>query len=74
MLPNLPIFAQNGRHFVSYHGNGGGGVLEQKLNYLRKSRNYSIYFLIFSTNSHTIATFHRWYMNDSAIETRVYLL
>ena len=25
MLPNLPIFAQNGRRFVCYHGNGGWG-------------------------------------------------
>ena len=31
MLPNLPIFAQNGRHFVSYHGNGGGGGAGTKI-------------------------------------------
>ena len=27
MLRNLPIFAQNGRRFVCYHGNGGGGAV-----------------------------------------------
>ena len=39
VFPNLPIFAQNGGHFVCYHGNGG---LADKS---------SIYFLLSKTHS-----------------------
>ena len=39
VFPNLPIFAQNGGHFICYHGNGG---LADKS---------SIYFLLNKTHS-----------------------
>ena len=31
LIPNLPIFVQNGGHFVCYHGNGG--LAEKSLKY-----------------------------------------
>ena len=43
VFPNLPIFAQNGRHFVCYYGNGG---LADKS---------SIYFLLSKTHSILLA-------------------
>ena len=43
VFPNLPIIAQNGGHFVYYHGNGG---LADKS---------SIYFLLSKTHSILLA-------------------
>ena len=40
VFPNLPIFAQNGRHFVCYHGNGG--LADKSSIYLLLSKTHSI--------------------------------
>ena len=40
VFPNLPIFVQNGTHFVCYHGNGG--LADKSSIYFLLSKTYSI--------------------------------